>query len=275
MRVVALEYHDVVEQENWESSGFPGNSAASYKMDAVRFAQHLDAVAASEVPVLNDVRALSSAPVSSSDRSVLISFDDGGSSALHPTADILEEHGWRGHFLVTTGKIGTPGFLDQAAIVALHRRGHIIGSHTETHPARMSLVSPADQLVEWQISRAKLEAILGTAMEVASVPGGYFDRQVAEIAAAAGIRWLFTSEPESRVEMVDGCAVIGRYTLRRASPPAVARALVSAGPRARAGQWLAWNAKKLAKRVAGDTYLRLRASAFRESSGGGDGHKNR
>jgi hypothetical protein len=139
----------------------------------------------------------------------------------------------------------------------------------------MSLVTHHEQLIEWQTSRKKLEDHLGEGVEVASVPGGYFDRDVARIAAAAGIRWLFTSEPVSGTETVDGCVVIGRYTLRRGSAPDVARALVDSAPMARSKQWLAWNAKKLVKRVAGDSYLRARAAIFGDDGATAARHGNR
>jgi len=32
----------------------------------------------------------------------LLTFDDGGESAATCIADLLEKHGWRGHFFVTT-----------------------------------------------------------------------------------------------------------------------------------------------------------------------------
>ena len=274
MPVSAIEYHDVIaDGVDWHASGFPGNSAVSYKMAAARFAAHLAAVATVGGDTGRDVRQVDAA--NAPGRVVLFTFDDGGESALHPVADLLEGFGWRGHFLVTTGRIGTPGFLTAQGIVELHRRGHVVGSHTDGHPARMSLVSRADQLREWETSRARLEECLGAAVTVASVPGGYFDREVARAAAAAGIRWLFTSEPVSRVEVVDGCAVIGRYTLRRTSSPALARALAGPGPGARSRQWLTWNAKKVAKRVAGDSYLRFRASLFRDDAAPGARHENR
>ena len=228
MSVVALEYHDVVEAPDWDSNGFPGNSAASYKLSVALFEQHLHSIAAGAHEICNDVRLMRSEPPPK--RAVLFTFDDGGASGLPTIADRLEQQGWRGHFLVTTGRIGTPGFLSASDLIELHRRGHVIGSHTETHPARMSLVPPAEQVAEWTTSRLRLEAILGGPVEVASVPGGYFDRQTAECAAAAGIRWLFTSEPESRVAMVDGCAVIGRFTLRQSSSVGLARALASPNP---------------------------------------------
>ena len=94
------------------------------------------------------------------------------------------------------------------------------------------------------------------------MPGEYFDRDTARAAAAAGIRWLFTSEPQTGADVVDRCEVYGRFTLRRDSAATVARALVSSHPTARVSQWLEWNAKKLAKRAGGDGYLKLRASLY-------------
>jgi len=81
---------------------------------------------------------------------------------------------------------------------------------------------------------------------------------VAEAAAAAGLTTLFTSEPESTVKRVNGCAVIGRYTLRRGDPGTYAARLVGKMPLARSAQWCKWNAKKLAKAIGGKAYLRVR-----------------
>lgn len=262
MPIIALEYHDVIDGDDWNSSGFPGNSAATYKMAATRFDKHLDAVATVPNDTGRDVRLIGRP--AGSDRPVLFTFDDGGASALCVIADRLERHGWRGHFLMTTGRIGAPGFLSAGELQELHRRGHVIGSHTESHPARMALLPPEDQAREWRHSRQTLEDVLGSPVEVASVPGGYFDATVAQIAAHAGIRWLFTSEPVSAVDVVDGCMVIGRFTLRQTSTAGVARSLVGAAPVARSSQWLKWNAKKMAKRLAGDGYLRLRTAIFRD-----------
>ena len=49
---------------------------------------------------------------SSQERHVLLTFDDGGKSAVR-IADLLEEQGWRGHFFITTAMIGEPGFVHQ------------------------------------------------------------------------------------------------------------------------------------------------------------------
>lgn len=43
-RAFSIMYHDVVEDGAWDSSGFPGSAAGSYKLTRQDFAQHLAAV---------------------------------------------------------------------------------------------------------------------------------------------------------------------------------------------------------------------------------------
>ncbi len=255
MRIVALEYHDVIDGDAFERSGFPGGAAATYKLTSAAFRAHCAAVRDAGVALASDVRSIDGTPA----QVALFTFDDGGVSALHPTADILEEFGCRGHFFVTTSMIGTATFVSGTDARALRARGHVVGSHSHTHPTRMSTLSARALLEEWRESRARLQDVLGEAVDVASVPGGYYAHPVARAAAEAGLRWLFTSEPETRVHEVDGCHVFGRYTLRRDSPPSMAKALVSTGASARLKEALVWSAKKTVKRVGGEAYLRFRS----------------
>ena len=67
---------------------------------------------------------------------VALTFDDGGASALD-IAGMLERRGWRGHFFVTTSRIGEPGFVGPDAVRELAERGHDVGSHSHTHPTYM------------------------------------------------------------------------------------------------------------------------------------------
>lgn len=259
MRAIVLEYHDVVHGD-FSGSGFPGVAADSYKLAAADFEAHLAALVGVPATVGGDVRALGDGHTSPP---VVLTFDDGGVGACG-AADLLERRGWLGHFFVTTERIGTPGFLTTAQLRDLEGRGHVIGSHSHSHPPRMARLTPDEARGEWIRSRAILSDVLGHAVDVASVPGGFYGRFVAVAAAAAGIRWLFTSEPVTAVALVDGCHVLGRYTLRRTSSPASVRALAGRPPTARARQWAVWNAKKVVKAVTGDAYLHLRASLFGE-----------
>ena len=255
-RLGVLEYHDIVDGSP-DASGFPGPSAASYKLDRARFDLHLARLAAERPVVLpNDGLA---APAMDG---ILLTFDDGGVDAVRVAAPVLESHGMRGIFFMTTGMIGRPGFLDQEQLRELARRGHAIGSHSVTHPARFSALVRDEMLREWRESRAALEQILGAEVRLASVPGGYHSAEVAATAAEAGIRWLFTSEPSARVGLAGDCAVVGRYTLRRGSSAAQALSFATGRGSARRVAALTWIGKKLLKRAAGPAYLRVRRIAF-------------
>jgi hypothetical protein len=122
----------------------------------------------------------------------------------------------------------------------------------------MSHCSKEELTGEWTRSIKMLSDILGEQVDTASVPGGYYSDRVAETAAAAGVRILFNSEPTTALHAVMGCLVVGRYNIFRGMPPGVSGDLVSVHSSARARQWLYWNLKKIAKRVAGRPYLTAR-----------------
>jgi hypothetical protein len=113
--------------------------------------------------------------------------------------------------------------------------------------------------IEWTRSRNTLEDLLGHAITVASVPGGYFSSGVVRAASDAGCRLLFTSEPETTLRHItdSGVVVAGRFTVRRGSRPDTARALVLPAPWARGRAWAGWNAKGLVKPLLGPSYPRL------------------
>jgi peptidoglycan/xylan/chitin deacetylase (PgdA/CDA1 family) len=235
--MTALMYHDVVAAGEEETSGFPGRDAALYKVTPEMFASHLDAIPSGGHP--------------------LITFDDGGVSALQ-AADVLETRGLIGHFFVTTNYLGARGFLSVGDIRALASRGHVIGSHSCSHPLRMGHCSWPQLRDEWTLSCAILGEVLGGPVTVASVPGGDFAPQVADAAARAGITTLFTSEPTSEPRQAFGVTLVGRYTIQRWTSADTAAALAAGNWLPRARQAVVWNAKKMTKRFAGGRYLRIR-----------------
>ncbi|HTR99164.1 MAG TPA: polysaccharide deacetylase family protein [Bacteroidota bacterium] len=254
MKAIALGFHDVIEGSLPDASGFPGPTAARYKIDGTEFDAQMSALAACRVSVVADVKTLGSEGAA---LPVLLTFDDGGSGAL-AAADRIERRGWRGHFFVTAGRIGTAAFLDKAGVRALHERGHVVGTHSWSHPERMSSLGDGEQMNEWRKSTAYLSDILGAPVDVASVPGGYYDQGVARAAARAGLRVLFTSEPTARLALVDGCLVAGRFAVMRGTSPRAVAAIAAGRIGPRVLQSIAWNAKKAAKSAGGEYYLRLR-----------------
>jgi peptidoglycan/xylan/chitin deacetylase (PgdA/CDA1 family) len=237
MRARSIMYHDVVENGDFASSGFPGEGAYVYKLRREDFEQHLAAIG---------------------DRDVMLTFDDGGVSFLHPIADLLEARGRRGYFFITTDQIGSAGFLDADDLRELHRRGHFVGSHSASHPTRMAALSRAELDREWRDSVQCLTEVLGQPVTVASVPGGYYSAEVGRSAAAAGISKLFTSEPTAAVSRLDGCQIYGRYVVQRGMPPAWSAGFAAGSPTYCWRQAALWKAKRIAKTLGGTTYLKAR-----------------
>jgi peptidoglycan/xylan/chitin deacetylase (PgdA/CDA1 family) len=240
-------YHDVVENGNYPGSGFPGKGADLYKLDRQEFARHLEAIRPVASPGLH------------------LTFDDGGVSSQTIIAGMLEQYGWHGYFFVTTDWIGRPGFLNEDQIRELDLRGHTIGSHSCSHPTRMSHIAPAKLLTEWRGSITRLEAIVGHPVKVASIPGGYYARSVAETAAQSGIETLFTSEPTTAVHVVNGCKLLGRYVILRGMGPEWSGGFAAGKLRPRVHQALLWNAKRVAKMAGGELYLRAREAILRRA----------
>jgi peptidoglycan/xylan/chitin deacetylase (PgdA/CDA1 family) len=249
---LSLLYHDVYNTAPGES-GFVGAGADRYKLPLAEFErqiENLDAVLGMPPVLVTQTVAGQGVPVA-------ITVDDGGLSYHSEVAERLESRGWRGHCFMTSDWIGRPGFLHKHHLRELHRRGHVIGSHSASHPARFATCKPDQMLKEWRDSRAELQDVLGATVTVASVPGGYFSAKVAETAAEAGFTGLFTSEPETRVRRIAGCTVYGRYAIRRGDGSGYAAALAARRPGAVYPAWLKWNAKKLLKAALGAGYPQL------------------
>jgi len=258
LEAYSLMYHDVVPAGDLDSSGMPGADANIYKLDQPDFCRHLDAIAA-----LGPSRVKSCLDDWQRNAPVFLTFDDGGASASWIAAE-LDRRGWRGHFFITTDWIGRPGFVTAADLRRIAAQGHAVGSHSCSHPMRMSALARGDLRREWRDSLAKLAGILEAPVTVASVPGGHYSRQVGEIAAACGITTLFNSEPTSVACRIGPCLVLGRFFVQRQMPAGIAQSFAGgpAGPRRR--QALVWKAKKAAKSLGGDLYVRAR-KAYLES----------
>jgi len=256
MRAITLLFHDVVPAGCGHLSGMQGADAEVYKLDCSEFRRHIRAVA-QQLPgrPVTAPELLASPPAR---RPVLLTFDDGGVSALNYVADMLDELGWKAHFLITAGRIATPGFLDPGQIRELHRRGHVIGSHSYSHPARMSFCTTAELDEEWHRSVIMLGEIIGEQIRIASVPCGYYSPRVASSAAKSGIQLLFNSEPVVRSRSVDGCLVLGRFTVQRGDPPKKSAAISAGERQPLIQQYLFWNCKKVLKVLGGIVWLRVR-----------------
>lgn len=241
-------YHDVAHDP--ATSGFQGPGPDHYKVPPDRFEKHLDEM---------EARGLKPSLVGEEgdELRLLLTFDDGGRSAATETAPILERRGWRGHFFVTTGRIGTAGFLTRDEVRTLHEAGHVVGSHACTHRPLTGLAD--DELLrEWSESKAILEDLLASKVIVASVPTGRYSTRVGRLAAQAGYDNVFTCEPWLEPRRLGSALVYGRFSVYAKTSPARIGALCSLS---RPTLWWAgggWYARKAAKSVLGPVYDPLR-----------------
>lgn len=137
MRTHALVCHEVVKGDP-DLGGFGGVGPARYKLSMARFRAHLEAI---EEALNNEPGVVDDLLAGDSGRAFgVVTFDDGGASALAAGEELARQQ-WRGHFFITTARTGERGFLGASKIVELRRMGHIIGSHSASHPPR----SPCEQ----------------------------------------------------------------------------------------------------------------------------------
>ncbi len=255
-RVTSLLYHDVIIDHQYDASGFSGGGADLYKLELSLFVRQMQAI--------RDCN--NGAPVIVYDLERrknecfkwMLTFDDGGKSSML-IADLLDQYGWKGHFFITTSYINHRGFLTTDDIKSLHQRGHVIGSHSHTHPARMSSLSNADLLSEWLSSLDVLSKICGSRIEVASVPGGYYSRKTAEMAQKCGIKWLFTSEPVRKIKVIKNCLILGRYSIQKNTKPCYQIKIISGNVRVLCRLYIIWNIKKILKFLGGKYYTKIRS----------------
>lgn len=191
---VVLMYHDIVTRDD-TSSGFQNDSAFQYKVEVGKFEEQVKALA---------------------DRNdVVFTFDDGGVSFLTAAAPILEEYGKRGVFFITTKYIGANGFLTKEQVKELEERGHIIGSHSHSHPGNIASLPAMGMEAEWRESCTILEDILGHEVKYGSIPNGYGSKVLNTSALRVGITDLFTSVPTVMEKSLGEQKIWGRYVVHR------------------------------------------------------------
>jgi peptidoglycan/xylan/chitin deacetylase (PgdA/CDA1 family) len=211
VKVACFAYHEVTDDPSL--SGFQRPGAMPYKHARLAFAQHLAHMAtAPAAPV-----AVASIDLSGAGRHLLLTFDDGGKSALY-VADELSARGWIGHFFVVTERLGTRGFLRRSDVRHIHGLGHVIGSHSHTHPDIFREQSLDQMLCEWRVSADLISQIIGERCNTASVPGGHISPLVVRSAAMAGFTHLFTCEPVLAPARVADTWILGRYLVKTHTP---------------------------------------------------------
>lgn len=194
-------YHEAV--NNASDSGFQRESALPYKHKIEEFYANIDLIAKmrKDIITVDNLHKHLNA--------TLLTFDDGGKSALL-ISKYLEKYNLRGHFFITTSLIGDKYFLSRDEILDLHKRGHIIGSHSHSHPNVFKSLSYTEMIHEWSESKHILEDILNTKVSICSIPGGDANANTYLSAQECGYEVIFDSEPTLKPRKINDLIVLGR-----------------------------------------------------------------
>lgn len=229
-------YHDIVTTTD-KSSGFQNKNAFQYKVEKSVFEEQVKALQGKDV---------------------VFTFDDGGESFLTKAVPLLERYGFKGVFFISTIYIGTQGFLTKDQVKALAERGHVVGSHSHTHPEIFTKLSREEIREEWRKSYDILEDILGKKDLPMSIPNGYASKTIMEEAIKCGFTDIYTSQPTTKIKLFQKHNIIGRYVVHdNMTTNDVLRIVNSKGFRLKMA--LKWQALNLVKGVLGESYDKLKA----------------
>lgn len=169
----------------------------------------------------------------------LITFDDGNRSDIELGLRPLADRGMSAIFFPCAGRIGTPGYLDQAALRALVGAGMGIGSHGWSHVDwRRAGSAMHREVVE---AKDRIEQAAGVAVTSVAIPFGSYDRKV--LARAAPFTTIYTSD----AALADPAARLQpRFSYARSWSPGTIAAIVAQArrPTRRVRQKLAMTFKR-------------------------------
>jgi peptidoglycan/xylan/chitin deacetylase (PgdA/CDA1 family) len=243
---IALMYHDVYHSEVKES-GFQNVGAIPYKITSHEFEHQISLIA--EYCTSRQIDK----------NQVALTFDDGGESFHSIIAPVLEKHGFKGFFFITTGYIDSQGFMNKEQIIDLYNRGHYIGTHSHTHPKNISELSTADIESEWSKSVEILNRIISDKVKTASIPGGFYSEQSRLALKNNGIESIFTSVPTTKIKYhSDGQYIIGRFTIKNSTKSGTVLKFVNNNSVNQIYELIKWRGLAMIRSVLGNNYYRIR-----------------
>lgn len=122
-----------------------------------------------------------------------VTFDDGNASDVDYALEALCRRGLTATFFIVAGRLGEPGFVDDAGVRKLVDAGMGIGCHGMHHRPWQRL---DEQGLEEELCEARrlLEEVAGHPITEASCPFGSYDRRVLRTLRAHRYRRAYTSD---------------------------------------------------------------------------------
>lgn len=149
----------------------------------------------------------------STDKMVMITFDDGYASDYDAALPVLIKNGFLGTFFITVSHVNRPEYLSWDAIRELKNEGMSVQSHSFNH-VFLSHLKYNEIINEMKKSKDSLEGQLGSEIEYIAVPGGRVSNQVIKAAAEVGYKGVYTSRPGYSYNLINKIEVYRRFILK-------------------------------------------------------------
>jgi len=192
MRVVALTFHDVI--ENGRAPALD-ESDRFYRISTAAFESLLSQLRRLGYQTVSSrhFRAWQQGRKTLPERTVVLTFDDGCASHFETVAPLLLRYKFSGTFFIAPELIGKPGYMHWEQLRKLIFLGMEVGSHGMSHQPLTDL-SKLQLEQELRGSRQVLEAQLGVPIRALSAPRGFWNRTVADAVQQAGYEaaWVST-----------------------------------------------------------------------------------
>jgi len=162
-----------------------------YTLSPYTFRQQMAAIARRGLQVIG-LDALATGQFSN--RSVVLTFDDGCDSDLSEALPVLRDFDFRACFFVSPARLGETGYLCWSGLERLAAAGMQIGAHGLDH-SLLDGLSQSELEHQLGVSKQLLEQRLGTEVDTVSLPGGSGGKRVLQTAYDLGYRMVLGSRP--------------------------------------------------------------------------------
>nr|WP_282452861.1 polysaccharide deacetylase family protein [Lysobacter sp. CAU 1642] len=170
--------------------GGPHGADPHYTVSAARFAEHLDALAATGRHVGSARDGLAAGEA----EGVWLTFDDGDLSNHQAAFPLLAERRLRADFFVNPARVGTRGFCSWAQLREMADAGMSIQSHGMDH-RYFTHLSPEALVEDLRRSRLAIEDALGRPVSLLAPPGGRCPPGLDRLARSCGYAAVLGSAP--------------------------------------------------------------------------------
>jgi len=128
-----------------------------------------------------------------SDKKAILTFDDGEMNNYRCVLPIIKEFGFTAYFFIIVKRIGKDGYMGWKELKILSQEEMTIGSHGLSHEILTNL-KDSQLLEELKASKHCLESNLGIPINAFSVPRGFYNDKIIQMAYEQGYTNIFISE---------------------------------------------------------------------------------